>query len=48
MMVRCDEDLAENQHIAGVLGYRIDERYKVDSKTRNIVLITILNNTDTI
>ena len=48
MMVRCDEDLAENQHIAGVLGYRIDDRYKVDSKTRNIVLITILNNTDTI
>ena len=48
MMVRCDEYLAENQHIAGVLGYRIDDRYKVDSKTRNIVLITILNNTDTI
>lgn len=48
MMVRCDEDLAENQHIAGVLGYRIDDRYKVDSKTRNIVLITKLNNTDTI
>ena len=48
MMVRCDEDLAENQHIAGVLGYRIDDRYKVDSTTKNIVLITILNNTDTI
>jgi tRNA(Ile)-lysidine synthase len=48
MMVRYDEDLAENQHIAGVLGYRIDDRYKVDSTTKNIVLITILNNTDTI
>lgn len=48
MMVSRDQDLAEDQHIAGVLGYRIDDRYKVDSTTRNIVLITILNNTDTI
>jgi tRNA(Ile)-lysidine synthase len=48
MMVDCDGELAENQRIAGVLGYRIDDRYKVDSTTRNIVLITILNNTDTI
>ena len=41
-------DLAENQHIAGVIGYRIDERYKVDMSTTKIILMTILNNTDTI
>ena len=48
MIVYCRGDLAENQHIAGVLGYRIDDRYKVDQTTRNIILMTILNNTDTI
>ena len=41
-------DLAENQHIAGVIGYRIDERYKVDMSTTKIISMTILNNTDTI
>ena len=40
--------LAENQHIAGVIGYRIDERYKVDMSTTKIISMTILNNTDTI
>ena len=48
MMVDCRGDLAENQHIAGVLGRRIDDRYKVDQNTKNIILMTILNNTDTI
>ena len=48
MIVDCRGDFAENQHIAGVLGYRIDDRYKVDQTTRNIILMTILNNTDTI
>lgn len=48
MIVDCRGNLAENQHIAGVLGYRIDDRYKVDQTTRNIILMTILNNTDTI
>ena len=48
MIVDCRGDLAERQHIAGVLGYRIDDRYKVDHTTRSIVLMTILNNTDTI
>jgi tRNA(Ile)-lysidine synthase len=48
MIVDCRGDLAENQHVAGVLGYRIDDRYKVDQTTRNIILMTILNNTDTI
>ena len=48
MMVDCRGDLAENQHIAGVLGYRIDDMYKVDVTTKNIILIKILNNTDTI
>ena len=48
MILDCRGDLAENQHVAGVLGYRIDDRYKVDQTTKNIILMTILNNTDTI
>ena len=48
MILDCRGDLAERQHVAGVLGYRIDDRYKVDHTTRSIVLMTILNNTDTI
>ena len=48
MIVDCRGDLAENQHVAGVLGYRIDDRYKVDQTTKNIIQMTILNNTDTI
>ena len=42
MIVDCRGDLAENQHVAGVLGYRIDDRYKVDQTTKNIILMTIL------
>ena len=48
MIVDCRGDLAENQHVAGVLGCRIDDRYKVDQTTKNIIQMTILNNTDTI
>ena len=48
MIVDCRGDLAENQHVAGVLGYRIDDRYKVGQTTKNIILMTILNNSDTI
>ena len=48
MLIDCRGDLAENQHVAGVLGYRVDDRYKVDDTTKNIILITILNNPDTI
>lgn len=48
LLVDSREDLAENQHIAGVIGYRIDERYKVDMSTTKIISMTILNNTDTI
>ena len=42
------EGLAEQQHIAGVLGVRIDDRYKVTSETKRIIRLTILNNTETI
>ena len=42
------EGLAEQQHIAGVLGVRIDDSYKVTSETRRIIRLTILNNTETI
>ena len=42
------EGLAEDQHIAGVLGVRLDDRYKVTSSTKTIIRITILNNTETL
>lgn len=42
------EGLAEDQHIAGVLGIRLDDRYKVTSSTKTIIRITILNNTETL
>lgn len=42
------EGLAEDQHIAGVLGVRLDDRYKVTASTKTIIRITILNNTETL
>ena len=42
MIVDCKGDLAEQQHIAGILGWRMDDRYKVTSKTETIIKITIL------
>ena len=33
------EGLAEQQHIAALLGHRIDDRYKVTSTTRTVVMI---------
>ena len=48
MMVDCRGDLAESQHIAGVLGVRLDDAYKVDKNTKSIIRITILNNTETL
>lgn len=38
------EGLAEQQHIAGVLGVRVDNRYKVTAETKRIIRLTILNN----
>ena len=34
-------DLAEQQHVAGVAGVRIDDRYKVTDNTETIIRITI-------
>ena len=48
MIVDCKGDLAENQHIAGVLGVRLDDAYKVDENTKSIIRMTVLNNTETI
>ena len=48
MMVDCRGEMAEQQHVAGVLGYRIDDIYKVDQTTKTIILIELLDNTDTI
>ena len=38
----CTSDLAEQQHIAALLGHRIDDRYKVTSSTRTILRISVL------
>ena len=38
------EGLAEQQHIAGVLGVRIDDRYKVTKSTQKVIRLTILEN----
>lgn len=48
MMVDRRGDLAENQHVAGVLGVRMDDAYKVDKNTKSIIKITLLNNTETL
>ena len=48
MIVDCKGDLAENQHMAGVLGVRLDDAYKVDENTKSIIRMTVLNNTETL
>ena len=37
MLVDCRGNLAEDQHIAGILGLRIDDSYKVTSRTKQII-----------
>jgi hypothetical protein len=37
MLVDCRGNLAEDQHIAGILGLRIDDAYKVTSRTKQII-----------
>ena len=39
MIVDCRGKLAEQQHIAGILGYRMDDKYKVTPNTRSVVRI---------
>ena len=41
IVVDCADDLAEKQHVAGVAGVRIDDRYKVSDNTETIIRITI-------
>ncbi len=41
IIVDCADDLAEKQHVAGVAGVRIDDRYKVSDNTETIIKITI-------
>ena len=38
--VDCRDGLSEVQHIAAVLGHRIDDRYKVTCSTERIIRIT--------
>ena len=42
MIVDCSGDLTEQQHIAGVIGLRIDDRYKITPTTKSIIRITLL------
>lgn len=46
MIVDCKGALAEQQHVAAVLGWRMDDRYKVDDNTKKTIRITLLNTTD--
>ena len=41
ILVDMTENLAEQQHVAGVAGVRIDDRYKVTDNTETILRITI-------
>ena len=41
ILVDMTGDLAEQQHVAGVAGVRIDDRYKVTDNTETIIRITI-------
>lgn len=41
MLVDCTGDRAGKQHIAGILGNRIDEHYKVTEDTVSVILITL-------
>ena len=42
ILVDMTDDFAEQQHVAGVAGVRIDDRYKVRDNTETIIRITIL------
>ena len=42
MIVDCRGNLSEQQHIAGILGLRMDDRYKVTAATKKIIRITLL------
>ena len=42
MIVDCSDGMAEVQHVAGVLGVRIDRHYKVDDSTTSVVRIKVL------
>ena len=43
MIVDCSREMAECQHVAGVLGVRMDDRYKIKETTLSIIRITVLS-----
>ena len=43
MILDCKGDLAAQQHIAGILGERMDDRYKVTASTKFLVRMTLLS-----
>ena len=43
ILVDCTSDMAEQQHVAAVLGMRIDDRYKVTNRTKQIIRITLFS-----
>ena len=44
VLVDCKGDLAEQQHVAGLLSVRMDDRYKVTGTTKEIIRITLTDN----
>ena len=44
VLVDCKGDLAEQQHVAGLLPVRMDDRYKVTGTTKEIIRITLTDN----
>ena len=43
ILVDCTSDMAEQQHVAAVLGMRIEDRYKVTDRTKQIIRITLFS-----
>ena len=41
VLVDCNGDMAEKQHVAALLGVRIDDRYKVSERTTSVIRITM-------
>ena len=42
MIVDCKGDLAEQQHVAGILGLRMDDRYRVSASTKTVIKISLM------
>jgi hypothetical protein len=43
MIVDCRGQMAEQQHIAGILGVRMDDSYRVSPSTVSVLRLTLLS-----